>query len=57
MDNREPETDPAAQKEHKSRLVKWFKRVGVAGFLFFLFKGLAWLFFGNVIIQYFGCKG
>jgi hypothetical protein len=23
--------------------VKWLKRVGVAGFLFFLIKGLVWL--------------
>ena len=23
---------------------KWFKRIGVAGFLFFLIKGLIWLY-------------
>jgi hypothetical protein len=24
-------------------MVKWFKRVGIAGFLFFLIKGLIWV--------------
>ncbi|MCB9283809.1 MAG: hypothetical protein H6563_07035 [Lewinellaceae bacterium] len=27
-----------------SRFTVWFKRVGIAGFLFFLLKGIAWLF-------------
>ena len=27
-----------------SKLKKWFKRVGVAGLLFFTLKGIAWLF-------------
>lgn len=31
-------------KESMSGLGKWFKRVGIAGFLFFLLKGIAWLF-------------
>lgn len=26
------------------RLKKWFKKIGIAGFLFFLIKGIAWLF-------------
>ncbi len=32
----------------KDSVKKWFKRVGLAGFLFFLVKGLVWLaiFFG-----------
>ena len=34
------------------RLVKWFKRLGWAGFLFFLIKGLLWL-----IIPYLIAKG
>lgn len=25
------------------RVVKWFRRLGLAGFLFFLVKGLIWL--------------
>jgi hypothetical protein len=28
-------------KEGKTKM--WFKRIGVAGFLFFLIKGLIWL--------------
>jgi hypothetical protein len=27
----------------KSKLQGWFKRIGLAGFLFFLLKGLAWV--------------
>jgi hypothetical protein len=30
----------------RQRLLKWFKRVGIGGFLFFLIKGLAWLAIG-----------
>ena len=30
-------------KNEKSRLAKWLGRFGLAGFLFFLFKGLLWL--------------
>lgn len=32
----------------KQKMFAWFKRIGVAGFLFFLVKGLVWLaiFFG-----------
>ena len=34
----------ASQKEKEpSKLTKWFKRLGVAGFLFFFVKGLIWL--------------
>jgi hypothetical protein len=36
----------------KSNLKAWFKRVGWAGFLFFLIKGLLWL-----IIPYFVARG
>jgi len=28
----------------KKKATSWFKKLGVAGFLFFLFKGLVWLF-------------
>jgi hypothetical protein len=27
----------------KARIVAWFKRIGLAGFLFFLIKGLVWI--------------
>lgn len=30
---------------------KWLKRVGFAGFMFFLLKGIAWL-----VVLYFGAK-
>lgn len=44
-----PETNftetPAPKKKN------WLKRLGVAGFLFFLLKGIAWLF-----VFYFGAK-
>ena len=35
-------------KNKSSGFKKWFKQLGVAGFLFFLIKGLIWLgiFFG-----------
>jgi len=35
-------------KVNKTQLKTWFRRLGVAGFLFFLVKGLVWLavFFG-----------
>ncbi|MCR9099491.1 MAG: hypothetical protein NXI25_06025 [bacterium] len=29
--------------ERENRLKLWLKRVGVAGFLFFLIKGLVWI--------------
>lgn len=29
--------------QEKSRFLKWLKRIGVWGFLFFLAKGLVWL--------------
>ena len=30
-------------KMKKEKIVTWVKRLGVAGFLFFLIKGLIWL--------------
>jgi hypothetical protein len=39
------ETAPAPEEpKRKKGLRFWLKRVGVAGFLFFLLKGIAWLF-------------
>ena len=37
-------TKPASEK--KAAVLKWLKRVGVWGFLFFLAKGLVWLALG-----------
>lgn len=37
-------------KENKT--IKWLKKIGIAGFLFFLLKGIAWLF-----VFYFAGKG
>jgi hypothetical protein len=39
---------PNERPDRKIRLPLWLKRLGVAGFLFFLLKGLVWLavFFG-----------
>lgn len=36
----------------KSNLKNWFKRIGWAGFFFFLIKGLLWL-----IVPYFIARG
>jgi len=27
----------------KTKIIDWFKKIGVAGFLFFLLKGIVWL--------------
>jgi len=34
---------PESQKKKKLTAIEWIKRFGVAGFLFFLIKGLLWL--------------
>ena len=31
------------KQTNKKKLVAWFKKVGIAGFLFFLIKGLVWI--------------
>ena len=35
----------------KDKLVKWFKRIGIWGFLFFLVKGLVWLAVGYWFVR------
>ena len=36
---------PPEEAPKKGRgITTWLKRIGIAGFLFFLLKGLAWLF-------------
>jgi hypothetical protein len=34
---------PMSETPEKSKLKSWLKRVGFAGFLFFLIKGLVWI--------------
>lgn len=41
---------PAAK--NRSRAARWVARFGVAGFLFFLIKGLAWLIVPALIAVY-----
>lgn len=31
------------KKEQGSKLKNWIRKVGIAGFFFFLFKGLVWI--------------
>jgi hypothetical protein len=52
MDNNtpdQPESLPTTSTDSKSKL--WLKRVGVGGFLFFLGKGLLWLFLGKTALN------
>ncbi len=42
--------------EKKKGVIKWIKRLGVAGFLFFLIKGILWLTVGAAILKYAGCE-
>lgn len=37
------------KSEEQKGLLKWVKRLGVAGFLFFLIKGLLWLLVPGLI--------
>lgn len=39
------------EKNKKQAIVKWLKKVGIGGFLFFLIKGLAWLAVGYFIVK------
>ncbi len=32
------------EDKNENKLKRWFKRIGLAGFLFFLIKGIVWLF-------------
>jgi hypothetical protein len=58
MDTRQHDAgEQAPEPPVKQRaFVRWLKRIGIAGFLFFLLKGLAWLFFGAALVRYFGCR-
>ncbi|TDQ11160.1 hypothetical protein ATK78_0275 [Pedobacter metabolipauper] len=43
------ETKPSPDK--KTAVLKWLKRIGVWGFLFFLIKGLIWLALGYWVFK------
>lgn len=45
-----------AQNKNRKGVVKWLKRIGVAGFLFFLIKGILWLTVGAAVLRYIGCE-
>lgn len=47
---RPPAATPAS--EPPSRVARWAKRFGVAGFLFFLVKGLLWLSVPTLVVVF-----
>ena len=49
--------DTAHEPKPKQKgVVVWAKRIGIAGFLFFLLKGIVWLIFGSAVFHYFSHK-
>ncbi len=48
--------EPEAPKSGKERMIRWLKRIGVGGFIFFTVKGLIWLavFYGG--FRFLGCS-
>ena len=51
-------TSPMVEaKPTKRRFGRWGKRLGVAGFCFFFFKGLLWLIIPAWIVIERGCTG
>ena len=51
------EIQDAKEVRNRKGMMKWLKRLGVAGFLFFLIKGILWLTVGAAVIRYLGCEG
>jgi hypothetical protein len=43
--------DGKEKNAKQSRLMLWLKRLGFAGFLFFLIKGLVWLALAYFIVK------
>lgn len=37
--------------ETRDKVIKWFRRIGFWGFLFFLLKGVAWLALGYWVVK------
>lgn len=50
------EQEPITQKKEKKGFVKWLKRLGFAGFMFFLIKGLLWLVVLYGGLRFAGCE-
>jgi hypothetical protein len=50
------EKEPQEKGGGKQGARRWLKRIGVAGFLFFLIKGLAWIAVLYGGLQFLGCK-
>jgi hypothetical protein len=50
------ENKPATEPKQKKGIVKWLKRLGLAGFLFFLIKGLIWIAVLYGGLRFFGCE-
>ncbi len=40
----QPSIDTENKEQRPSKFMAWLKKLGLAGFLFFLFKGIVWLF-------------
>lgn len=49
-----PDREKRIDEEKALKRKKWLKRAGVAGFLFFLIKGLAWIAVG--LFAWKGCS-
>lgn len=47
-------SDQTEETGQKSAVLKWFSRLGFAGFMFFLIKGLVWLAI-FLVPAYFAC--
>ncbi len=54
QDQLQNNTEPVAEKKKVKGLKKWLKRFGIAGFWFFLIKGLLWIVV--FIAGYYGLK-
>jgi len=53
MENPLQETPQSETPSRQNQFIVWLKRLGVVGFLFFLFKGLMWLLVPVLIAK--GC--
>jgi len=49
--------EPKQEQSDKKSIAKWFKRLGLAGFLFFLIKGLIWIAVFYFGLRISGCEG
>jgi len=51
-----PATENNTAENNRKGLIRWLKRIGIAGFLFFLIKGILWLTVGAAVLRYMGCE-